>query len=58
MRVGAELQAFAHHWDFRPRACTLYRARTKGKDDYGIGYVKKNAVAAPRNQNLMEISVS
>lgn len=37
--------AFARHWGFRPRACAPYRARTKGKDERGVGYVKKNAIA-------------
>ena len=37
--------AFAKHWGFTPRACTPYRARTKGKDERGVGYVKKNAIA-------------
>ena len=27
------------------RACAPYRARTKGKDERGVGYVKRNAVA-------------
>ena len=40
-----KLHAFAHHWRFRPRACAPYRARTKGKDERGVGYVKKNAIA-------------
>ncbi len=39
------LQAFAKHWGFRVRACAPYRARTKGKDERGVGYVKRNAVA-------------
>ena len=39
------LLAFAKHWDFRPLACMAYRARTKGKDERGVGYVKANAVA-------------
>jgi transposase len=39
------LHAFAHHWRFRPRACAPYRARTKGKDERGVGYVKNNAIA-------------
>ncbi|PIK73875.1 hypothetical protein CS379_05830, partial [Methylobacterium frigidaeris] len=39
------LQAFAKHWSFRVRACAPYRARTKGKDERGVGYVKRNAVA-------------
>lgn len=39
------LLAFAKHWDFRPVACAPYRARTKGKDERGVGYVKANAIA-------------
>jgi transposase len=39
------LHAFARHWGFRVRACAPYRARTKGKDERGVGYVKKNAIA-------------
>jgi transposase len=42
---NARLLAFAKHWDFRPRACAPYRARTKGKTENGVGYVKKNAIA-------------
>jgi transposase len=40
-----KLKAFAKHWGFRPRACSPYRARTKGKTENGVGYVKRNAVA-------------
>ncbi len=40
--------AFAAHWGFRPRACAPYRARTKGKDERGVGYVKGNAIAGHR----------
>ena len=39
------LHAFARYWSFRPRACAPYRARTKGKDERGVGYVKRNAIA-------------
>ena len=39
------LHAFARYWGFRPRACAPYRARTKGKDERGVGYVKRNAIA-------------
>jgi hypothetical protein len=39
------LVAFARYWGFRPRACAPYRARTKGKDERGVGYVKGNAIA-------------
>ncbi|WP_222934191.1 IS21 family transposase [Cyanobium sp. NS01] len=39
------LDDFARYWDFKPRACRPYRARTKGKDERGVAYVKKNAMA-------------
>lgn len=42
---NARLHAFARYWGFRPRACAPFRARTKGKDERGVGYVKKNAIA-------------
>lgn len=42
------LHAFAKHWGFRVRACAPYRARTKGKDEHGVGYVKRNAIAGRR----------
>ena len=40
--------AFAAYWGARPRACAPYRARTKGKDERGVGYVKRNAIAGHR----------
>jgi len=39
------LHAFARYWGFRPRACAPYRARTKGKDESGVKYVTRNALA-------------
>lgn len=45
VQFNDKLLAFAKHWDFRPRACAPYRARTKGKTERGVGYVKKNAIA-------------
>lgn len=36
---------FCKHWDITPRACAPYRARTKGKDERSVGYVKHNAIA-------------
>lgn len=40
----AEFAAFCHHWGMSPRACRPYRARTKGKVESGVGYVKSNAL--------------
>jgi transposase len=45
VRFNERLHAFAGYWGFWPRACAPYRARTKGKDERGVGYVKKNAIA-------------
>jgi transposase len=45
VRFNERLHAFARHWGFRPHACAPYRARTKGKDERGVGYVKGNAIA-------------
>lgn len=39
------LRAFARYWGVRPLACAPYRARTKGKDERGVSYVKRNAIA-------------
>ena len=39
------LRAFAAYGGFRPRACAPYRARTKGKDERAVGYVKHHALA-------------
>jgi transposase len=38
-------RAFSEYWGFVPKACAPYRARTKGKDERGVGYVKGNAIA-------------
>ena len=37
--------AFCRDWDVQPRACAPYRARTKGKVESGVKYVKRNALA-------------
>ena len=39
---NAEFLRFAAHWGFRPRACRPYRAKTKGKVECPIGYVRKS----------------
>lgn len=44
--------AFCRYWGVTPRACAPYRARTKGKDERGVGYVKRNAIAGHRFDSL------
>jgi len=53
--VHPRLHAFARHWGFRVRACAPYRARTKGKDERGVGYVKRNAIAGRAFANFAEL---
>lgn len=48
VRFNTRFHAFARYWGFNPRACAPYRARTKGKDERGVGYVKRNAIAGRR----------
>ncbi|PKO52233.1 MAG: IS21 family transposase, partial [Betaproteobacteria bacterium HGW-Betaproteobacteria-21] len=45
VRFNSRFEAFCRHWDIAARACAPFRARTKGKTENGVGYVKKNAIA-------------
>jgi transposase len=45
VRFNDRFHAFCRYWDVVPKACAPYRARTKGKDERGVGYVKRNAIA-------------
>ena len=40
--TNAEFVRFAAHWGFTPRACRPYRARTKGKVERPIRYVRES----------------
>jgi transposase len=42
------IEDFARYYGFTPRACQPYRARTKGKVESGVKYVKRNALAGRR----------
>lgn len=48
VRFNARFHAFCRYWGVQPRACAPCRARTKGKDERGVGYVKRNAIAGRR----------
>lgn len=52
VRFNERFHAFCRYWGLTPRACAPYRARTKGKDERGVGYVKRNAVAGHRFASL------
>lgn len=44
-RIHPEFAAFCKDWGVEVSACRPYRARTKGKTESGVGYVKRNALA-------------
>jgi transposase len=44
LMVNQEFLRFAAHWGFKPRACRPYRARTKGKVERPISYIRRNFV--------------
>jgi len=44
--------AFCRDWDVTPRACKPYRARTKGKTESGVKYVKRNGIAGRRFESF------
>lgn len=48
VRFNERFHAFCRYWKVTPRACAPYRAQTKGKDERGVGYVKRNAIAGHR----------
>lgn len=39
---NSELLRFAAHYGFQPRACRPYRAKTKGRVERAVGYVRRN----------------
>jgi transposase len=43
--VNPIFAAFARHWGFTPKACWPHRPQTKGKDERGVGYVKRSGIA-------------
>ncbi len=47
--------AFCREWDVLPRACGPYRARTKGKTESGVKYVKRNGLAAREFESFVAL---
>lgn len=45
VKLNERFRSFCRYWSVTPRACAPYRAQTKGKDERGVGYVKRNAIA-------------
>jgi transposase len=55
VRFNDRFHAFCRYWDVLPRACAPYRPRTKGKDERGVGYVKRNAIAGHRFESFDDL---
>lgn len=55
IKFNDRFHAFCRYWGVIPRACAPYRARTKGKDERGVGYVKRNAIAGHRFESTEAI---
>jgi hypothetical protein len=43
--INPVFAAFARHWGFTAKACWPNRPQTKGKDERGVGYVKRSGIA-------------
>lgn len=46
---------FCRDWDVLPRACGPYRARTKGKTESGVKFVKRNGIAGREFASFAEL---
>ena len=46
-----KLLELAQHYDFRPRACAAYRAKTKGKVERPFRYVREDFFLARELRN-------
>ena len=55
VRFNERFHAFCRYWDVTPKACAPYRARTKGKDERGVSYVKHNAIAGHCFESLAQL---
>lgn len=52
VKLNDRFRSFCSYWGVTPRACAPYRAQTKGKDERGVGYVKRNAIAGHTFQSM------
>lgn len=47
---------FMNYYGVTPKVCPLYRARTKGKTESGVKYVKRNFLAGRTFQDLQDVN--
>lgn len=55
VRLHPQFAAFCRDWGVVPRACAPYRARTKGKTESGVKYVKRNGLAGRTFASFAEL---
>ena len=56
VELNPTFRDFADHYGYKPRFCHPYRARTKGKIESGIKYIKKNFLAGRRFLDLDDMN--
>lgn len=57
-RLNKVFEDFARHYGFEVRFCRPYRARTKGKVESGVKYLKRNFLKGRRFRNLDDLNAS
>lgn len=55
VRFNPAYLQFCRDWEVTPRACGPYRARTKGKVESGVKFVKRNGLAGRRFASFAEL---
>jgi transposase len=56
VEMNPAFRDFLRHYGVTPRFCRPYRARTKGKIESGIKYIKKNFLAGRRFRDLDDLN--
>lgn len=51
-----EMLRFAHHYGFQPRACQPYRAKTKGRVERAVSYLRHNFFYGRRFHDLEDVN--
>ena len=54
---NARLQALAKHYDFTPRACAAYRAKTKGKVERPYRYIRQDFFLGRSFRDLQDLNL-
>ena len=55
-KLNPRFQSFAGHWGFTIRLCRPYRAKTKGKVESGVKYVKRNFIPGRQFRDLEDFN--